>query len=126
MTGLTLATARAIASNFRGPPTAPSSIWAPRRVPCPCRWRWPIRTSPAAALTCPRCDPIFDTYVQSFGLSDRLQFLPGDFFTDPLPAADIFAMGRVLDDWDLATKRQLIAKVLNALPTGDAFLVPRP
>ena len=62
--------------------------------------------------------PHFDTYVQGFGLSDRLQFFPCDFFTDPLPAADVFAMGRVLHDWDLATKRQLIAKVFDALPPG--------
>ena len=32
-------------------------------------------------------------------------------------------MGRVLRDWDLATKRQLIAKVFDALPPGGAFLV---
>ena len=67
--------------------------------------------------------PHFDTYVQGFRLADRLQFFPGDFFTDPLPAADVFAMGRVLHDWDLATKRQLIAKVFDALPPGGAFLV---
>ena len=50
-------------------------------------------------------------------------FFPGDFFTDPLPAADVYAMGRVLHDWDLATKRQLIATVFAALPPGGAFLV---
>ena len=66
--------------------------------------------------------PHFDTYVQGFGLSDRPQFFPGDFFTDPLPAADVFAMGRVLHDWDLATKRQLITQVFDALPPGSAFL----
>jgi O-methyltransferase domain len=59
--------------------------------------------------------PHFDTYVQGFGLADRLRFFPGDFFPDPLPAADV--------DWDLATKRQLIAKVFEALPPGGAFLV---
>ena len=32
-------------------------------------------------------------------------------------------MGRVLHDWDLATKRQLIAKVFDVLPPGGAFLV---
>ena len=32
-------------------------------------------------------------------------------------------MGRVLHDWDLATKRRLIAKVFDALPPGGAFLV---
>jgi len=61
--------------------------------------------------------------VQGFGLSDRLQFFPGDFFPGSLPVADVFAMGRVLHDWDLATKRQLIAKVFDALPPGGAFLV---
>lgn len=71
----------------------------------------------------PAVRPHFETYVQGFGLAERLQFFPGDFFTDRLPQAEVFAMGRVLHDWDLETKRWLIAKVFEALPPGGAFIV---
>jgi hypothetical protein len=71
----------------------------------------------------PPVGPIFDEYVASAGLSDRLRFYPGDFFTDPLPQADVLVMGHILHDWDLEEKRQLIAKAHAALPVGGALIV---
>ncbi len=66
--------------------------------------------------------PIFEEYIQSFGLSDRLRFESGDFFKDPLPKADVVVMGHILHDWDLEQKRILIRKAYEALPRGGAFL----
>jgi O-methyltransferase domain/Dimerisation domain len=51
----------------------------------------------------------FEAYVESFQLGGRLLFHPGDFFQDPLPAAEVLAMGRVLHDWDLDEKKMLLA-----------------
>jgi hypothetical protein len=65
----------------------------------------------------------FDTYVKSHGLSDRLRFYPGDFFADPLPTADVLVMGRVLHNWDLATKRKLLQKAYAALPPNGVLIV---
>ena len=42
---------------------------------------------------------------------------------DPLPAADALVMGRVLHNWDLPTKRMLLRKSYEALPTGGALIV---
>lgn len=67
--------------------------------------------------------PIFSDFVAANNLSDRLQFFPGDFFTDPLPKADVIVMGHILHDWDLAQKRQLLAKAYEALPDGGALIV---
>src|SRR5439155_9112993 len=53
----------------------------------------------------PALKPLFDDYVQEHGLSERLRFYAGDFFSDPLPRADVLVMGRVLHNWDLATKK---------------------
>jgi hypothetical protein len=53
----------------------------------------------------PPIGPFFEEYVDSHGLGDRLRFYPGDFVEDPLPAADVLVMGRILHDWDLAEKR---------------------
>src|SRR6516164_858234 len=36
----------------------------------------------------PEVGPIFEEYVAEHGLSSRLEFQPGSFFTDPLPRAD--------------------------------------
>ncbi|HEY0574813.1 MAG TPA: methyltransferase [Pseudonocardia sp.] len=65
----------------------------------------------------------FDKYVASSGLADRLRFYPGDFFTDPLPSADVLVMGHILHDWDLREKLLLIRKAYDALPTGGALIV---
>ena len=67
--------------------------------------------------------PIFDEYVEGLGLADRLKFQPGNFFENPLPSADVLIMGHILHDWDLDTKRMLIAKAYAALPPGGAFIV---
>ena len=67
--------------------------------------------------------PIFEEYVDSHGLSDRLRFCPGDFFEDPLPQADVLVMGRILHDWDLEGKKTLLAKAYEALPEGGALIV---
>ncbi|HKI69373.1 MAG TPA: methyltransferase, partial [Verrucomicrobiae bacterium] len=71
----------------------------------------------------PVVGPIFDEYVQSFGLGERLCFHPGSFFDNPLPHADVIVMGHILHDWDLEQKRMLIAKAYDALPKGGAFIV---
>jgi hypothetical protein len=66
--------------------------------------------------------PIFEEYVGSHGLAERVRFQSGDFFQDALPAADVIVMGHILHDWDLDEKRRLIAKVFEALPEGGAFI----
>ena len=71
----------------------------------------------------PATGPIFEAYVASFGLSDRFKFLPGDFFRDPLPQAEVISMGHILHDWDLDQKKLLLAKAYDALPDGGACLV---
>src|SRR6516165_8430365 len=71
----------------------------------------------------PVVGPIFEEYVQSFGLEERLRFYPGDFFKDSLPSADVIIMGHILHDWGLEEKRQLIAKAHAALPKGGALIV---
>jgi hypothetical protein len=71
----------------------------------------------------PPVGPLFDEYVASFGLGDRLRFYPGDFFQDPLPEADVLVMGRILHDWDLEQKKLLLSKAYAALPAGGALIV---
>lgn len=71
----------------------------------------------------PAVRPHFETYVETHGLEDRLRFHPGDFFEDPLPEADVLAMGHILHDWGLEAKKLLLEKARAALPEGGALLV---
>jgi len=67
--------------------------------------------------------PIFEEYAEAQRVSDRLKFAPGDFFRDPMPAADVVMMGHILHDWDLEQKRQLLQKAWEAVPSGGAVIV---
>ena len=71
----------------------------------------------------PEVAPIFEEYVESFGISDRLSFAPGSFFTDQIPPTDVVLMGHILHDWDLPTKKMLIKKAFDALPVGGALII---
>jgi hypothetical protein len=71
----------------------------------------------------PVVGPVFNEYAASFGLSQRLKFHPGDFFKDALPPAQVYIMGHILHDWDLAEKRALVKKCYDALPKGGALIV---
>lgn len=71
----------------------------------------------------PVVQSVFEDYVAEAGLTDRLQFHPGDFFNDPMPSADVLIMGHILHDWNLDEKRALLAKAYDALPDGGALIV---
>ena len=71
----------------------------------------------------PEVGPIFKEYVAAHGLSKQLSFESGNFFTDPIPSADVVVMGHILHDWNLEEKHMLIRKAYDALPEGGAFIV---
>jgi hypothetical protein len=71
----------------------------------------------------PEVAPIFEEYVAGANVADRLKFVPGDFFRQEIPRADVVLMGHILHDWDLPTKKMLINKAYDALPAGGALIV---
>jgi O-methyltransferase domain/Dimerisation domain len=71
----------------------------------------------------PEVGPIFEEYAAQLGLNGRLKFAPGSFFDNPLPKVDVIVMGHILHDWDLGTKKMLIRKAYDALPSGGAYIV---
>jgi len=73
-------------------------------------------------LDLPEVAPIFEEYMQELGLSSRIRFQPGSFFTHPIPPADVVMMGHILHDWNLDEKKMLIRKAWMALPEGGAFI----
>jgi hypothetical protein len=71
----------------------------------------------------PPIGPLFEEYVESVGLDERLRFHAGDFFADPMPSADVLIMGHILHDWNADEKRTLLEKAYAALPDGGALIV---
>ena len=123
MTGLSLPVARALAGIF--PWNTVRTVFdigtAQGAMPVELARAHPHLTGGGFDL--PAVGPIFSRYVASHGLSDRLKFAPGDFFSDDLPHADVLIMGLILHDWDLPTKRMLIGKAHSALPKGGSLIV---
>jgi hypothetical protein len=71
----------------------------------------------------PEVGPIFEEYVETNGLSSRVRFQGGSFFTDPLPKTEVIMMGHILHDWNLEEKRMLCRKACEAIPEGGALIV---
>jgi hypothetical protein len=70
----------------------------------------------------PVVEPIATRTIERAGLSDRVSTEAGDFFTDPLPEADVITMGMILHDWNTERKMHLIRAAYDALPEGGAFI----
>lgn len=71
----------------------------------------------------PAVQPVFEDYIRTIGVADRVTFAGGDFFRDSLPSADVLLMGHILHDWDLPTKKMLISKAFAALREGGVLIV---
>ena len=70
----------------------------------------------------PPVEPIARRSIEAAGLADRITPVSGDFFTDPLPEADVITMGMILHDWNLEKKMHLIRSAYDSLPEGGAFV----
>ena len=71
----------------------------------------------------PVVTPVAREVVEGFGLADRVRLVEGNFFSDPLPNADVITMGNILHDWGKPEKKILIKKAYDALPDGGSFVV---
>jgi SAM-dependent methyltransferase len=80
----------------------------------------------AAVFDLPRVQPAFEAHMNALGLADRVRFIPGDFFADPLPAADVLIFGHVLHNWPADRRRLLLEKAHAALPPGGLVMVYDP
>lgn len=71
----------------------------------------------------PQVGPIANANIEKRQVADRVKFVAGNFFTDPLPRADLITMGNILHDWDIENKKMLIRKAFDAIPVDGAFVV---
>lgn len=67
--------------------------------------------------------PVAQEIVAQSPASDRIELVAGDFFTDPLPPADLYALGRILHDWTETKIRLLLSRIAACLPPGGGLLL---
>ncbi|WP_416967571.1 methyltransferase [Streptomyces sp. 4F14] len=65
-------------------------------------------------------------HAKTLGVEGRLDFTGGDFFADPLPAADVVVIGHVLADFSVDERKVLVRKAYEAVSPGGALLVYDP
>jgi SAM-dependent methyltransferase len=74
----------------------------------------------------PPLRPYFEEQAAALGVGDRVAFVAGDFFSDPLPPADAAILGHVLHNWDVEARRRLLGSVARALPDGGMLFIYDP
>jgi acetylserotonin N-methyltransferase len=83
--------------------------------------RWP--NLHGVVFDLPEALPLAQEIVGATEVASRIRFVGGDFFTDPLPLGDVYALGRILHDWAEAKIVTLLAKIYAALPSGGAIVI---
>ncbi|MGL4553139.1 MAG: class I SAM-dependent methyltransferase [Gemmataceae bacterium] len=87
-----------------------------------CCRRWPGLRATVSDL--PAAVPLAREMVAlEADVAGRIDVVENDFFTDPLPPGDLYAVGRILHDWGEGRIHALLAKVAAALPAGGALLI---
>jgi acetylserotonin N-methyltransferase len=77
----------------------------------------------ATVFDLPSVIPFAQEQISQSGLSTRISVVAGDFFEDPLPAADLFTLSRIIHDWNEIKIHPFLRKLFLTLPQGGALLI---
>jgi acetylserotonin N-methyltransferase len=77
----------------------------------------------AIVLDLPDVAPLAREIIGASSVADRVRFEAGDFFVHPLPAADLYALGRIIHDWSEEKSLGLLRRIHQALPLGGSVLI---
>jgi SAM-dependent methyltransferase len=62
--------------------------------------------------------------AREHGVIDRMEFIPGDMFADPVPTGcDVMLLSNILHDWDVPECQRLLDRCAAALPGGGQLLI---
>lgn len=67
--------------------------------------------------------PLTRELLNGSPVADRVDLAEGDFFTDPLPEGDLYALGRIIHDWNEDKILKLLGRIRERLPAKGALLV---
>jgi len=71
----------------------------------------------------PRCAEAANTHLQAIGVSDRVEFVAGDFFKSVPTIADAIILKSVIHDWNDARSISILRNCREALPGGGKLLL---
>ncbi|PTA47669.1 methyltransferase [Micromonospora sp. RP3T] len=71
----------------------------------------------------PQVRPFALEQIAAAGLEGRVDFHPGNFFTDEFPPADVYIFGHILHNFAPETRYALAAKAFRSLNPGGTILV---
>jgi acetylserotonin O-methyltransferase len=71
----------------------------------------------------PDAVPLAREIVAASSASQRIDVVAGDFFTDPLPEGDLYALGRILHDWAEEKILRLLTRIYERLPPNGGLLI---
>lgn len=77
----------------------------------------------ATLFDLPEAVPLAREMIEASGVGDRIDVVAGDFFSDELPAGDLFALGRIVHDWAESKIPALLERIYERLPSGGALLI---
>jgi acetylserotonin N-methyltransferase len=77
----------------------------------------------ATVLDLPAVQKYALAYIESTPVAARIHFHAADFFADPLPPSDLYALGRILHDWTDEKIYRLLDKIIASLPAGGGLLI---
>lgn len=74
----------------------------------------------------PRCDEAARKHLEQIGVSDRVEFVAGDFFKSVPAVADAIILKSIIHDWNDARSVSILRNCREALPrNGRLLLVER-
>jgi len=71
----------------------------------------------------PRCAEAASKHLQQIGISDRVEFVAGDFFEAVPAIADAIILKSVIHDWNDARSISILRNCRQALPSGGKLLL---
>jgi acetylserotonin N-methyltransferase len=77
----------------------------------------------AIVFDLPRVCELAREQVAASAARERIAVMPGDFFEDELPQADLYYLGRILHDWGEERIATLLRRMFDRLPEGGAVLI---
>ena len=67
--------------------------------------------------------PLAQEIVGTSPVAGRITISAGDFFVDPMPEGDLYAVGRILHDWSEDKVLRLLGRIYESLPSKGALLI---
>src|SRR5437879_10724213 len=65
-------------------------------------------------------------HLEAAGVADRCQVVEGDFFVQPLPAADAYLLKSVIHDWDDERSVAILESCRRPMPAPGKLLLVEP